>query len=365
MLLGEGPSSGGAEELEGVEVDGYDTSYYDSTDNEDSFDEEDDGCEIVRKHSVHHRFDSSAAVPTFCVGMRFGNKFEFKQAVKDYGIQERKCIKFVKDEGYRVRAKCTWPNCPWVIILSTNSRHESWQVASFNSEHKCPPRRDNRLVTANRIANRFEKIIKANPTWNMAMMKETVLEEMLVDVSISKCKRAKRIVLDRTMDATKGEYSKVFEYQAELLRSNPGSTVVVKLDPDAEKPTFLRFYMCFAAIKRGFMAGCRKVIGLDGCFFKGATNGELLCALGRDANNQMYLIAWAVVEKENIDSWRWFCELLFRDIDVGDGEDWVFISDQQKGILNAVEYWAPRAEHRNCARHIYANWKKTFRDKDR
>lgn len=34
-----------------------------------------------------------------------------------------------------------------------------------------------------------------------------------------------------------------------------------------------------------------------------------------------------------------------------------------QGILNAVEKWAPRAEHRNCARHIYANWKKNFHDK--
>ena len=45
------------------------------------------------------------------------------------------------------------------------------------------------------------------------------------------------------------------------------------------------------------------MLGLDGFFFKGATNGELLCAIGRDANSQMYPIAWAVVEKENNESW--------------------------------------------------------------
>lgn len=61
--------------------------------------------------------------------------------------------------------------------------------------------------------------------------------------------------------------------------------------------------MCFAACKKGFLAGCRRVIGLDGCFIKGATYGQLLCALGRDANNQIYPIAWALVEKETYDSW--------------------------------------------------------------
>ena len=56
-------------------------------------------------------------------------------------------------------------------------------------------------------------------------------------------------------------------------------------------------------------------MGLDGCFFKGATNGELLCAIGRDANNQMYPVAWAVVEVENNDSWNWFCDILFKDLE--------------------------------------------------
>uniref|UniRef100_A0A0A9HV19 SWIM-type domain-containing protein n=1 Tax=Arundo donax TaxID=35708 RepID=A0A0A9HV19_ARUDO len=125
----------------------------------------------------------------------------------------------------------------------------------------------------------------------------------------------------------------------------------------------MRMYICFDACKRGFLARCRKVIGLDGCFFKGPTTGELICAMGRDGNNQMYPIAWVVVEKETNESWDWFCDLLFRDLYIGDGEGWVIISDQQKGLINAVENWVPQAEHWMCARHIYANWRKRFKDR--
>ncbi|KAK8576552.1 hypothetical protein V6N13_032473 [Hibiscus sabdariffa] len=39
-------------------------------------------------------------------------------------------------------------------------------------------------------------------------------------------------------------------------------------------------------------------------FFKCPFNGELITAVGRDANDQIYLIACAVVEKENRFSWR-------------------------------------------------------------
>lgn len=112
-------------------------------------------------------------------------------------------------------------------------------------------------------------------------------------------------------------------------------------------------------MKQGFKAGCRKVIGPDGCFFKGAVKGELLCAIGRDANNQMYPLAWAVVEHETNITWKWFVGLLIKDLEINNnGAGWVIISDQQKGLINAVKDYLPEAEHRMCARHIYANWRK-------
>lgn len=78
------------------------------------------------------------------------------------------------------------------------------------------------------------------------------------------------------------------------------------------------------------LAGCRKVFGLDGCFLKGFCGGELLCAVGRDGNNQMYSIAWVVVEVENKDSWSWFLSLLAEDLNINDGYGWTVITDQQK-----------------------------------
>jgi len=165
-------------------------------------------------------------------------------------------------------------------------------------------------------------------------MKAAVLKDLFADVSISKCKRAKSIVLQKALDAMKGEYSRVYDYQLELQRSNPGTTVAVCLDPEIEdKKVFEKMYVCFDALKKGLLAGCRKVIGLDGCCFKGANNGNLLCAIGRDANNQMYPVAWAAVPIENYDHWYWFISHLQKDLNMSNGgQDWVLISDQQKVI---------------------------------
>lgn len=58
--------------------------------------------------------------------------------------------------------------------------------------------------------------------------------------------------------------------------------------------------------------------------------GALLAAVSKDCNNKMYPIAWAVVEKETEDTWSWFFEHLFSDLNISDGLGWTFMSDKQK-----------------------------------
>lgn len=146
-----------------------------------------------------------------------------------------------------------------------------------------------------------------------------------------------------------------------ILISNPGSTV--KIQTQRTVPTdpayFQRFYVCFDNVKKGWIAGCRPILGFDGCFLKSYCCGELLVAVGRDANNQMYPLAWAVVEVENTESWKWFIGLIMEDIGCYRlGTGLTVITDQQKGLKNAIAEVIPYAEHRNCARHIYSNMRK-------
>ena len=72
------------------------------------------------------------------------------------------------------------------------------------------------------------------------------------------------------------------------------------------KRVFRRMFICFDACRRGWKDGCRPIIGLDGCFLKGICKGQLLSAVGIDGNNRMFPIAYAVVEVENTETWKWF-----------------------------------------------------------
>ncbi|WCJ29277.1 hypothetical protein M5689_010922 [Euphorbia peplus] len=63
-------------------------------------------------------------------------------------------------------------------------------------------------------------------------------------------------------------------------------------------------------MKEGFKEGCRRCIGVDGCFLKDVCKGQLLSAVAKDGNSQMYLLAWAVIDHETKKTWKWFLELL-------------------------------------------------------
>ncbi|XP_057802919.1 uncharacterized protein LOC131018211 [Salvia miltiorrhiza] len=153
-------------------------------------------------------------------------------------------------------------------------------------------------------------------------------------------------------------YEMINNYVAELRRVDPDGRYELLLQSDN---VFKAFYMGLSPLRVGFKASCRPVIGIDGCFLKTYLGGHLLCATGKYGNNGMFPIAWAVVESENETCWNWFLQILCEELQMGDGTGWTFISDQQKGLQNAVAALAPEAEHRNCARHIYMNWKKVHK----
>jgi len=78
------------------------------------------------------------------------------------------------------------------------------------------------------------------------------------------------------------------------------------------------------------LEGCRRIISIDGCFLKGICKGELIAAIGRDGNDNIYPIAWAIVVVENKEMWKWFLDLLMGDLEMDHGEGLTFISDGHK-----------------------------------
>jgi hypothetical protein len=126
------------------------------------------------------------------------------------------------------------------------------------------------------------------------------------------------------------QYAHLRSYAEELRTTNPNSTIIIKCGMSEIGPVFERIYICLEACKAAFGYTCRPLIGLDACFLKGEHGGQLMAAVGKDGNNQMFPIAYAVVEAETRDSWQWFVDLLLEDLQNIQPRLYTFISDQQK-----------------------------------
>ncbi|GJS71633.1 hypothetical protein Tco_0704474 [Tanacetum coccineum] len=153
------------------------------------------------------------------------------------------------------------PVCGFRLYASWMSTEHSFQIKSLKPEHNCSRNYNlGSLVTYKWIAHHYAKKLIADPFIPYLQMKNEIREKFLINA---------------------------------ILDSNPGFTCRLD-DEETESGNY---------------------------YFR---RGELLVAIGRDANNQMYPIARAVV----------------------------------KGLLESVNELLPNAEHRKCTRHLFANYKK-------
>jgi len=87
--------------------------------------------------------------------------------------------------------------------------------------------------------------------------------------------------------------------------------------------------MCLEGPKTAFKKACKPLhLSVDGCHLQSKFGGQLLIVVGRDPNDQYMPIAFTIVETETKETWRWFMNLLFKDIGSVETNKWVSISDQ-------------------------------------
>ncbi|KAK9286275.1 hypothetical protein L1049_014664 [Liquidambar formosana] len=143
------------------------------------------------------------------------------------------------------------------------------------------------------------------------------MDDFVVKISRSQAYRARRLALEMIDSSHQKLFRRMWDYVEELLRTNLGSTIQLLTDTrdgPSSQLVFQRFYACLHAIKSGFRARCSPLIGVNGCHLKGPSGMQLLAAVGRDGNNQMYPVAYTVVEVETKETWIWFLRLLFGNI---------------------------------------------------
>ena len=223
-------------------------------------------------------------------------------------------------------------SCPYFVKASWMSTEKSFQIKKMYTKHTCVKNFNNgKLMGPTWLARQFLKELIRQPTLKAKDIQAIVQHKFHTKISWVRSYRARNRAMAMIEGKLGDHYARVWDYGGELVRSNPNSSIKISVVQNKDDTTtFMRMYICFKSIKDGWKQGCRRVVGLDGSFLKGQCKGELLTAICRDPNNQVYPIAWAVVDIESKINWSWFLRLLDADLGMEGGRGMCVISDQHK-----------------------------------
>ncbi|XP_070020845.1 uncharacterized protein [Nicotiana sylvestris] len=137
-----------------------------------------------------------------------------------------------------------------------------------------------------------------------------------------------------------------------MTSKNQGTYTNIKID---DNNRFLYMFYAYGSSIAGWNH-CRPVIAIDATFLKSKYRGVLMISVSKDANNQIFPLAFGIAESENNNSYEWYFSQLRNAI--GSRENLIFLSDRHQAIANGIVKVYPESHHGICIYHLEQNLKR-------
>ena len=142
-----------------------------------------------------------------------------------------------------------------------------------------------------------------------------LMQRYAIEATRWKLFHSKRKTIDLLRGSVEDHYAKLRRYVLELNRADKEDRFELYADVGV---VLKAMYIGFSGLRKGFKEGCMRVIGLNEPFMKTYLGGILLSALETDGNNQMYHIAWAIVQVENEIYLTRFINIIVKELNLGE-----------------------------------------------
>ncbi|GJT45975.1 multidrug resistance-associated protein 5 [Tanacetum coccineum] len=256
----------------------------------------------LRKPKVGEKYTSVAQFKECLTYYALANGFSLcrRRPSRVYDPEKGKQKKQTK---YPCASSDDLPKCLWRCYARWMTDEKTFQCISLVDEHTCVRNFNfGALVNYKWIAKIFGNKIRANPDIRLCDIVVLVMKKYKCKVSLNQCTNAKKYALTEYEKSIGEHYFMLRSYGKAILDSNLGSTIKlgVTVNPDGKT------------------------------YFDSPNQGEILTAIERE------------------------------DLGCSRGNGLTQMSDQHKGFIEVVKDVMPNAEHRQCARHIYKNFRKQY-----
>ena len=192
--------------------------------------------------------------------MEFPTIKEFREALKDYIIQEGFEIKRIKNERTRVTCECAYLGCKWRIHASPIAKTTTFSVKSYNPTHTCIRVTRHREATSNWIAKKLEDQLKSNQDIKIDAIEEQLKKKYGLECHRHRLYRARLRAKEGTVGSFILSYNKLPKYAEVIRLTNPGSVCKLECAPvlptptsPNNQPTFKRFFYGLQGLRNGFI----------------------------------------------------------------------------------------------------------------
>ncbi|XP_025692577.1 uncharacterized protein [Arachis hypogaea] len=314
----------------------------------------------------------------FQIGQSFQNKEEAVLSVKDYNIRRGVEYRVIESDHLKYHGKCKefGKGCTWLIRVALRARKGTWEVRRYNGPHTCLATSissDHRQLDYHVICARILPLIRTDAAVTVKVLQQATEADYGFRPSYRKVWLAKQKAVAQIYGDWEESYAELPRWMLGVQSTMPGVVTVLKTSPvrvggevDESTVYFHRLFWTFPPCIKAFRH-CKPLVSIDGTHLYGKYGGTLLIAIAQDGNSNILLIAFALVEGENAESWSFFLSNLRSHVTPQEGI--LVISDRHNGIKSALEapktgWLPPRAYRAYCIRHVAANFALTFKGKD-
>lgn len=309
--------------------------------------------------------DSSDGPSDLSVGARFDSKDGAIVQLKSYAVKRRFEFHVVYSDKKRYRIRCRVEGCSWFVHASPVAKgSSSFAIKTIGPDHVCGtlPTLGNTAAGASWVQSVIREKVRDTPAYCSNEIIADIRREFGVEVDYKTAWRALTSSKSLATEAWDESFQLLPTYLHNLKLSNPDTRTQLLVD---DNKRFLSLFLSFNSCCSAFQS-CRPVVGLDGTFLKGKYLGTLLVATAIDAEGSIFPLAVGVARNECEETWRCFLKQLFSCVTppASRSEPVItFLTDRQKGLINAVADVFPVSHHGFCLRHLEANVRTAFKPK--
>ncbi|XP_008801985.1 uncharacterized protein LOC103715957 [Phoenix dactylifera] len=285
--------------------------------------------------------------------------WKLRDMIRNFYIANYRDFVFVKNDRLRLTMECAYEGCEWCIHTSRLGNQASFAIKKMNSQHTCGgglqvlshPEASKRW-----ISNIVKEKLQDMPLYRPTDIVKDIRREYGVELSYHQAWHGKEVAMKDLYGHRSKSYDRIRWYCDAILETNPDSIV----EYGTIEGRFRRLFISFHASVVGFIRGYRPLIFMDGTFIKHKDGGVVLGATSKDANDDMFSIAYGVVDTETDDNWDWFCrnlkEAIYSCIEWR-SEQITFMTDRHQEIIKSVPKYFSGSYHSYCFRHVKDNFK--------